>query len=247
MTTANLVGAVTTTPTAPKHPAKFSDSILDVLDGVMAAEAERKNARLRVLDPMAGTGRIHELDRCSVYETRGVELESEWAAMHRNTIQGDATRLGAPDDTFDVVCTSPAYGNRMADHHNAKDIDPKTGKLSKRMTYKHQLGRDLSPNSGAGLQWGLEYKRLHNAILIEMVRVTKPGGLVVVNVSNFYKTLKRGEPPVEQLVSEWWLGQMLHAGLTPVESIPVHTPRMGFGANRNVRAECEWVFVTRKP
>ena len=200
----------------------------------MSDEAEYKCARLRVLDPMAGTGRIHELDRRFVYETRGVELEPEWASMHRCTVQGDATALGSPDNEFDVVCTSPAYGNRMADHHNARDD-------SRRMTYKHQLGRDLSPNSGAGLQWGQSYRDLHKRILAEMVRVTKPSGLVVVNVSNHI----RGG--VEQPVSEWWLARMLINGLMFEKAIPVSTPRMGFGAYASLRVECEWVLVTRKP
>ena len=53
----------------PPHPAKFSDSILAELNAVMADEAERLEARLRVLDPMAGVGGIHRLDRAFVYET----------------------------------------------------------------------------------------------------------------------------------------------------------------------------------
>jgi tRNA G10 N-methylase Trm11 len=222
-----------TTATAVKHPAKFSDSVLAVLNEVMADEAERREARLFVLDPMAGVGRIHELDRSAVYKTIGIELEQEWARAHPWTLQGDATALLFRDSTFDAVVTSPCYGNRMADHHNAKDD-------SRRITYKHVLGRDLSPNSGAGLQWGDAYRELHRRILGEMVRVTKPGGLVIVNVSNH---IRKG---TEQFVAEWWLARMLLAGLRFKRAIPVRTPRMGFGENYTVRVDCEWVFVTRK-
>ena len=221
------------TAVIPKHPAKFSDSILEALASVLADELRVKGHELEILDPMAGSGRIHEL-RTDTINTFGVELEQEWADQHPDTFQGDATNLWYQDCSFDAVITSPAYGNRMADHHNARDG-------SDRMTYKHKLGRDLSPNSGAGLQWGGAYRELHERILGEMIRVTKPGGLIVVNVSNHIR--KRVEEPV----SEWWLGRMVIRGLRVVSVIPVETPRMGFGQNADARTECEWVFVTRKP
>ena len=43
---------------------------------------------------------------------------------------GDATALPFADWTFDAVITSPTYGNRMADHHNAQDG-------SRRVSYRH--------------------------------------------------------------------------------------------------------------
>jgi hypothetical protein len=53
------------------HPARYSPEILDViaeeLDGVPGP----------VLDPFAGTGRIHDLGRG---DTFGVEIEAEWNA-----------------------------------------------------------------------------------------------------------------------------------------------------------------------
>lgn len=88
------------------HPAKFTDVILatiaDQLYGVTG----------RVLDPFAGTGRIHRLARPDL-ETVGVEIEPEWAAQHPNTVVGDALHLPFPDESFDAICTSPTYGNRM--------------------------------------------------------------------------------------------------------------------------------------
>ena len=222
---------------APKHPAKFSDSILGLLNGVIEREVASRRlkgdwAMLDLLDPMAGVGRIHGLASSDV-TTLGVELEPEWGDQHPHTRQGDATALAFAEESFDIVCTSPAYGNRMADHHNAKDT-------SKRMTYKHQLGRDLSPNNGGGLQWGGAYRELHQRILSEMVRVAKINGLVIVNVSNHIRK------DVEEPVSEWWLGRIVMAGLSVEEILSVGTPRMGFGENAKIRTANEWVFVTRK-
>lgn len=221
--------------TAPpvKHPAKYSDSIIETLDKVMLSEAERNDARLRVLDPMAGVGRIHELDRSCVYATIGVEIEPEWATQHPGTIIADASTLPFQGESFDATITSPAYGNRMADHHNAKDD-------SRRMTYKHVLGRDLSPNSGAGLQWGHPYRELHTKILSEMVRVTKPDGLVVVNISNH---VRKG---VVQHVVEWYAETMCRMALLMERVIPVPTPRMRFGENGTLRVPYEHVIVMRK-
>lgn len=107
--------------TARRHPAPFPKYILDRLGLWLSAERRTVGKPLRILDPMAGIGRIHDLPR-RLGETVGVELEPEWAHARKATIVGDATAL--PDDwahTFDAVVTSPVYGNRMSDHHEAKD------------------------------------------------------------------------------------------------------------------------------
>lgn len=108
------------------HPAKYHPDVLQLIAHTLLTEAERRGEKLRVLDPFAGTGLIHTLcdTLCpqAVAETVGVELEPEWAGYDSRTVVGSA--LALPDDwagTFDVVATSPCYGNRMADHHEAKD------------------------------------------------------------------------------------------------------------------------------
>ena len=225
---------LSSTTDTPKHPAKYSDSILTAFAQLLDNEVASFPIRpMNVLDPMAGVGRIHEL-RTDLIETFSVELESEWVGSPSVwRTQGDATDLQWASGSFDAVMTSPAYGNRMADHHNAKDD-------SKRMTYKHLLGRDLSPNSGAGLQWGHEYRELHAKILAEMVRVSRPGGMVVVNMSNH---IRKGKV---QHVVEWWIEQMCRMGLLMERVIPVATPRLGFGANGSARVSHEHIIVTRK-
>ena len=72
-----------------KHPAKYTDSLLPVFK-------EMLSDCVTVLDPFAGTGKIHILP----YETTGLEIEKEWADMHENTILGDATKMPFEDCFF---------------------------------------------------------------------------------------------------------------------------------------------------
>lgn len=103
------------------HPAKFPRYVLARLELYIRAEARALRRPARVLDPFAGVGRIHDLPR-RIAETTGVEIEPEWAACRARTVEGDATALPADwTASFDVVATSPCYGNRIADHHEARD------------------------------------------------------------------------------------------------------------------------------
>lgn len=104
-----------------EHPAKYPKYVFDRLAMHLRAERRRRGYQLNVLDPFAGVGRIHDLP-ARIAVTVGVEIEPEWAACRSGTIIGDATAL--PSDwsgRFDAVVTSPCYGNRMADHHEARD------------------------------------------------------------------------------------------------------------------------------
>lgn len=216
------------------HPARFSDTILGEVRDVVTPEIfhDGYNQSIRVLDPFAGTGRIHALASPWI-DTVGVELEPEWADMHEGTIVGDATALPFATESFDVVATSPCYGNRMADHHNAKDD-------SKRITYRHSLGRKLSYNNAGAMQWGDEYKFLHTLAWFEAYRVLIPRGLMVVNLSNHIRKGKIAK------VTEWHLGIL--SGLFLLEEVRrVRTPRMRRGANYDLRVDHENILVLRKP
>ena len=141
-----------------KHPAKYTDSLLPIFTRLL-----KKYKAETVLDCFAGTGKIHLLP----FKTYGIELEKEWAEMHSNNIIGDATKICFKDNSFDAVCTSPTYGNRMADCHNAKDE-------SHRNTYTHILNRKLNDNNSGKMQWGINYKNytiLHGMNVIGLIRL----------------------------------------------------------------------------
>lgn len=218
-----------------------------------------------ILDPFAGTGRIHELrERFAGWDTLGVELEPEWADMSPYTVAGDATQL-PPEWTalFQAVVTSPPYGNRMADAY-AGDSSPcpecptHTGGMidawcvckackgtgtvsSRRHTYRIALQRPLTDGSAAGMQWGDKYRDTMHRALAEVYRVLVPGGMFLLNISDHVRA------GVLQRVPEWYSEAVRAIGFIPVDVLSVGTPRMRMGANSDLRAESEFLLVYRKP
>lgn len=251
------------------HPARFSRKILDAIEDIIGREWEHLGAEhapvpIRIIDPFAGAGLIHRLADHPVmghrYETVGVEIEPEWATAGPRTIIGDALNLPFDTGHFHAGVTSPCYGNRMADHHEAADpcreceglgyigmpdgptcSNCRGSGLSKRNTYRHQLGRMPTPGSTAVLQWGPTYRALHRTAWDELVRVVIEDGLLVVNVSNH---VRDGE---EQEVVEWHANEFLCRGCRLVEARRVKTPRNGQGENGTVRVDGELVLVFRTP
>jgi len=208
-----------------RHPAKFSDPILDVI----AAELPPEGV---ILDPFAGIGRIHEL-ATDTRTTIGIEIEPEWAATHEDTICGDALDLAASGigpESVDAVATSPTYGNRLADSHNAQDG-------SVRRSYTHDIGHRLHVNNSGAMQWGDEYRAFHVKAYTQAIAALKPGGTFVLNVSDH---IRAGVP---QGVHIWHVVALTSLGLTWVRSVPVATRRMRYGANASARVAEEWVLV----
>lgn len=228
--------------------------------------ADTIRGRSSVVDPFAGTGRIHAIaDEAGVPRSVGIELEPEWANADifrgpaRLQIVGDSLAvlpsLGVGN--FDAVLTSPAYGNRMADKHDAKDpCKACSGSgvsghreckvcrglgLSRRNTYRHRLGRALSENNGGGMQWGPEYRDLHRAIWAASVTALAPGGVFVVNCSNH---IRMGEL-VD--VCAWHSATLIELGLTLERTIEVETRRQRHGANGHVRVAGELIIICTKP
>lgn len=216
--------------TIPPHPARFSHSVLAVLRSEALVEGARLGRPLVILDPFAGTGRVHWL-RADGHQTVGIELEPEWAAARHGTVAGDARRLPLPAQSVDAIATSPCYGNRLADHHEAKD-----GSL--RRSYRHDLGRPLSPGSAAGLQWGDRYRAFHQEAIAEMVRVLRPGGLLALNMSDHVRD------GATVPVVAWWRQALEAAGVVISEDREVPTRRFRYGSNRD-RVEVEHVLVRR--
>lgn len=207
------------------HPARYSDALLPIFAELLAGHR-------RVLDPFAGTGRINELR--PEFETTGVELEPEWVALSQHTVEGNALALQFADASFDAICTSPTYGNRLADHHAA--ADPHL-----RRSYTFDLGRPLHPDNSGGLQWGRRYRDLHVRAWAEVVRVLRPGGVVVLNTKDHTRKKAR------QAVSAWHVRTLIDGlGFAFVDCVAVNTPHLKQGANGDERW-AETVWLLRKP
>lgn len=209
-----------------KHPAKFSESILGVIGDVL----DYNDFQGRILDPFAGTGRVHEFNNWNDgVHTFGLEIEPSWAAMHERTQVGDATKIPWPDRWFDAIVTSPCYGNRMADN------DPRDTCI----TYRSALGEPLADNNAGGMQWGDQYRLLHGKAWRECARVLKPGGLFILNVSDHVRA------GVRQRVAGWHLYYLGLLGFHVHDVVPVPTRRMKRGANHEARVAAELVVVLR--
>lgn len=224
---------MTAAPEVVGHPAPYSPEVIDAMATLVAAEAQRLDLdpdQLTILDPMAGIGLVHQLRG----RTFGVELEPEWSDQHAGNQVGDARHLPFDADRFHVVAVSPAYGNRMADHHDAKDD-------SRRIGYKFALGRMPSPGSSTVLHYGQPYRDLHVAAWAEATRVLVPGGLFVLNCKDF---IRHGKV---MNVSEWHMVALFNLGYRLESATTVGTRGMKFGANRDARVEGELVVALRSP
>lgn len=208
-----------------KHPAKYSDPLLPIFESLLA----ELQGDSKVLDPFAGTGKIHLLP----FDTYGVEIEPEWARMHPKTVCADSCDMPFESESFDAICTSPTYGNRMSDHHNAKDT-------SSRNTYTHTLGRQLSDNNSGKMPWGDSYKELHQKVYLECFRVLRPGGSFILNIKNH---IRHG---VEVDVTAWHIEALesLEFRLEVSQQIPL--PGNRFGANGVMRVPYESVILFKK-
>lgn len=244
-----------------RHPATFTQAILDAI--ALDAAFRGLPPTTRVLDPFAGVGKVHGLP----YVTTGIELEPEWAMQASEHGEGEvivADSLAWMEATrrrFGAVVVSPVYGNRMSDHHDARDkcstcrgdgkvevsggltVCPKCGGsgLSPRRSYRHDLGRMPSDGSSAVMHYNAEYRAFHRRAWAGVHRVLKPGGLFYLNVSDHIRGGRRVR------VADWHRKTVEHLGFDRLRTIRVPTSRMKYGQNHQARVGSELVFVFQKP
>lgn len=211
------------------HCAKFTDAILErastILSDYLPWEAD-------VLDPFAGTGKGVDYLRRLGFCAHGIELEPEWASQSQFVTQGTALELPFGAWFFDAVFTSPTYGNRMAD----KDL-----RESVAGTYAKSLGRLASEGSSCHLQWGEKYREFHREAWLEVDRVLKPGGYVLLNCKNHPRSYE------EQKVTEWHVAQFENGMLyTRVLWEQVKCPGNRKGTNKDHALPYENLVLLRK-
>jgi DNA modification methylase len=223
-----------------RHPAKFSDPIIDALRVLVRGEQQAWGEMIHVLDPFAGVGRIHRLYEPGKIETWGIEIEPEWAACHSRTTCGDSLlameqgpRVGdAPG--YHVIATSPCYANRFKDSYNAQDG-------SVRRSYHFDLGRRPSEGSNATFGWEPKYWAFMARAYRAMYGTLRPGGTLLLNVSDF----RSNNQMVHAVV--WHDGACWGAGFTRKHKpIRVKTRRLRYGENADARADHEVILVYRK-
>lgn len=245
------------------HPAPFSAEVLNVIKAEFPRRTRRIDPPEEWLDPFAGTGRVHELAEPLSIRTVGVEIEPEWAACHPDTYVGDSTALPKSWTAhFAGAITSPVFGNRMSDHHDAQErckacdatgrvarkkcerCDGKGIRDHKRITYRHKLGRELHENNAGRMQWGAKYRDLHEQVWRELYRVLKPSRRSSNGRTLFFLDIKDHERAHQmQAVTDWHEKVLQEIGFDLVASHSVDVRGMGFGQNRDARAENEWVLV----
>ncbi len=226
------------------HPASFPPQIINSIRPRLHRLVDTDEVGVRLLDPFVGIGGVEALGL--PWEYHGVEIEQEWGVQAEargiSVHHGDARDLPWSDEYFGVICTSPAYGNRMADAYAPDLSNPKH---RKRTSYRIFLGRPLTEGNGGAIHWGEAYRELHVAIWRESVRVLKPGGVFILNCKD-HSRKKEIRP-----VTAWHVGVLVNLGLEPLEASPIWLRGNQNTATMRKRGiqvvDNEWVIALRKP
>lgn len=212
----------------PQHPAKYTDVLLSAFVKMLSGSN-------RILDPFGGTGKVFLLNRWyPLAEIHAIEIEPEWAAINPRTTLGNALALPWQDNYFDAVCTSPTYGNAMAD--GLRNPENWSNKEYKYFTYAQKLNRKLHQDNSGSLHWNKCYQEFHVKAWLEASRALRVGGVFVLNIKNHIKA------GIEQPVTEWHIETLLSLGYELLEHVKLNVPSMRFGQNSEKRIEFESVI-----
>lgn len=222
------------------HPAKFSARCIAEI--AFLIERYRPAGRPgRVLDPFAGVGGVHGL-QAHGWETVGVEEIGLWADEHPDTIHGDSTDLCpglfAPE-TFDLVVTSPTWGNGM----NQRSPHPNAGS-GKRYSYADAAGQVMSATNTAGARFGKtdrgEYRKLHLRIWPQVARVLRPGGVLVLNSRD-----STNGPEIRDATG-WHVERLQAQGMRLGTFSTVDAPGLRYGERRRWVGDGELLILLHK-
>ncbi|MCC6454166.1 MAG: hypothetical protein IT328_04435 [Caldilineaceae bacterium] len=209
----------------PNHPAKYTDALLVEM-------ATMLRGRQRILDPFGGTGKVFALNHwLPDAQIEAVEIEAEWASIHPRTTLGNALHLPWEDGYFDAICTSPTYGNRMAD----ATLNSPTGNAWQ--TYTCQLGRQLHPENSGQLNWGKKYRDFHHRAWKEARRALVEGGAFVLNIKDHIRDKRR------VYVTDWHIGCLCALGFRVRKHEMIETPSLKYGQNHEARVPYESVIL----
>ena len=221
------------------HPAKFSKRCLAEIAELLRPHYPDGG---QMLDPFAGEGGIHALAEHG-WATVGVEKVGRWAAKHPHTVHGDSTQLCpglfAPE-TFDVVATSPTWGNGM----NQRNPNPNAG-VGRRYSYPDAAGEPMEATNTGGARFTKTdkgtYRQLHLTIWPQVVRVIRPDGLLVLNC----RDSTNGDDGFRD-VTGWHIEVLQSYGMRLGTMSGVTAKGLGFGQRRRWVGDAELLVVMRK-
>lgn len=215
-----------------KHPAQYTPAIVDAaikrLDGVTGT----------LLDPFAGPGQHLPRLMAPGRKVIGYEIEKPWADFGAPLVQCvDSTHMPRAARSVQAIFTSPAYGNRFADHHNAMDASTRRSYTHDMRTMLDDPAYALDTNNGGLYLFGTaHYHALHHAVWSECTRVAEPGAIFLLNVSDFIRNGQRVR------VQEWHLRMLKQLGWMRTWRKCIRTPRMRHGQNGAARVDGEMLY-----
>lgn len=227
-----------------KHPARFSIEIIEEVAKILNLRYRHTSSKPIIFDCYGGSGeRLRLLGDRTGMTVRGVEIEPKFIIDPCVTV-GDAQDPSVYPDERHIIFTSPTYPNGMADAHQINDT-------SRRYTYTAALGH--LPNVNSQARYGYRSTRRNGKsrkrqkyweIANNTVKNWGNAEMIIVNVSDFYAT-RGGATELEPVVADW--SDLLAKHGYPMQAlIPVKTPRMKNGANRDVRVGHEVLIVTER-